>query len=227
MISRESPSSVREAYPRWAGLYRGETVVTTLEDRGVRDLGLDLDGRDLLDAGCGLGRRLAGALARRCVGIDVVPQMLTAGRAVWPHLHVAAGDLRDLPFADRTFDVVWCRLAIGHVPDLACAYRELARVTTPGGDLVVTDFHPDAVRAGHSRSFRDEEGNRVEVEHHRHDPADHVAVAERHGLALVERRDLPVGPPVRALYEAAGAAERYAQQEGLSLVLLLRFTRKR
>src|SRR5690606_10510343 len=94
-----------------------------------------------------------------------------------------------LPLRDGVFDLVWCRLVAGHIAGLPALYRELARVCRPGAVLVVTDFHPAAVRAGHERTFRDAAGRIHAVEHHVHEAEDHERAACAAGLALERRRD--------------------------------------
>jgi ubiquinone/menaquinone biosynthesis C-methylase UbiE len=53
-----------------------------------------------------------------------------------------------LPLGDGYFDLVVCALVLTHVPGLAAAIGDFARVLRPGGHLLVTDFHPDAVARG-------------------------------------------------------------------------------
>ncbi|HEX6908925.1 MAG TPA: class I SAM-dependent methyltransferase, partial [Longimicrobium sp.] len=146
------PLAPREAYRLWAPVYEGETAVSFVDDRLVGALTPPLRGRRLLDAGCGTGRRLRDAGdAALVAGADLTPEMLACGRRAdgpAPAL-LAAADVRALPFAARAFDVVWCRLVVGHLPTLHQAYGELARVCRPGGTVIVTDFHPEAARAGH------------------------------------------------------------------------------
>lgn len=215
----------RDGYRLWAPHYAAETAVSFLEDCLVAGMRLTLADRRLLDVGCGSGRRLAAAHAAGAtpaVGVDVTPEMLT--RALDERM-LAAADVRALPFATASFDVVWCRLVIGHVAELARAYAELARVCRPGGTVVVTDFHPDAAAAGHRRTFRDDTGAVREVEHHVHAPAAHRAAARAAGLARAARRDGAVGPAVRDFYAAAGRLDAYEAQRGLRIVLALAFQR--
>ncbi|MFW6079228.1 MAG: class I SAM-dependent methyltransferase, partial [Gemmatimonadota bacterium] len=195
-----------------------------------------------LDAACGTGRRVSGPhatrhgrrasvsgsadLPGRAVGVDLVHAMLAAGRRARPDgPAVACADLRALPFADRRFDVVWCRLALGHLGTLGTAYRELGRVCRRGGCVVVSDFHPEAAKTGHTRTFRDARGRLREVEHFVHAAADHRAAARAAGLTLDDRVDASVGPEVRPIYERAKALDRYRIHRGLPLVLALRFSR--
>ena len=215
--------SVREGYRLWAPDYERETAVSFLEDRIVAELTPPLAGRRLLDAGCGTGRRLRNADAALATGVDLTPEMLAAGGGDG----VAAADLRALPFPAASFDVVWCRLVVGHLADPAAAYAELARVCRPGGTVIVTDFHADAVAAGHRRTFRDEAGIVHEVEHHVHPPDAQVAFAAAAGLALVARRDGEVGMEMRPFYERAERLAAYVEQVGLRVVLALAFRRDR
>src|SRR6185437_4736414 len=63
-----------------------------------------------------------------------------------------------LPFADGSFDLVLCSQAIEHLLDPELGMRELARVLTPGGTLVLTtDNQRNLVtRAFYLGRFREE-----------------------------------------------------------------------
>ncbi len=216
--------AAREGYRLWAPDYERETAVSFLEDTLVAEMTPALGGRRLLDAGCGTGRRLrqGRADAALAVGVDLTPEMLAAGGEPG----VAAADLRALPFPAASFDVVWCRLVIGHLTDAAAAYAELGRVCQPGGTVLVTDFHADAVAAGHRRTFRDAAGTVREVEHHVHPSDEQIAMAAAAGLGLVDQREGRVGPEMRPFYEQADRLAAYEQQVGLRVVLALAFRRE-
>jgi malonyl-CoA O-methyltransferase len=212
-------------YALWAPTYAAETVVSALERAAVDSLDTPLAGRRLLDVGCGIARRLAPARdagALLVAGVDLTPEMLA--QAIGEPL-LAAADVRALPAADASFDVVWCRLVLGHLAALDAAYAELARVCAAGGDVVVTDFHADAAAAGHRRTFRDARGDVHQVEHHVHAPGAHRAAAERAGLAVQAIRDLVVDDSVRDYYERAGRLDVFERQRGLALVLALHLVR--
>jgi malonyl-CoA O-methyltransferase len=117
--------------------------------------------------------------------------------------------------------VIWCRLAAGHLSDIERLYSELARVARAGAHIIVTDFHPAAARAGHTRSFRDAHGQLHVIEHHIHDADAHVAAAGRAGLTLGACVEPVVGPEVQRFYAEAGRLNAYEQQQGLPLVLAL------
>jgi len=214
-----------EAYRLWAATYGAENAVSDLERRAAEALTPPLARVRLLDVGCGTGRRLdeARAAGARVVGVDLVEAMLRRAAVRELPGALAVADVRALPFPAARFDVVWCRLVLGHVPALEVAYAELARVLRPEGTLVVTDFHPAAARAGHQRTFRDAGGLLRAVEHHVHDPHEHLHAAAAAGLRPVGRDEPAVGPAVEAWYQAASALERYRADQGLPLVLALAF----
>jgi malonyl-CoA O-methyltransferase len=217
--------SVKEAYGLWSRSYADETAVSFLETGLAQALTGPLTGLRLLDAGCGTGRRLKGTGALLAVGVDVTPEMIAAGPRADAGVKTIVADVRDLPLADRSFDAIWCRLVIGHIPDCAPVYRELARVADAGARLVVTDFHPDAHAAGHRRTFR--HGGQVhEIEHYVHGLADHVAAARAAGWRLRETRDAVIGPETRPFYENAGRSALYAEHQGLAVVIGLAFERE-
>ena len=216
----------REGYRRWAPGYSEETAISHLDDQLVGAMTPSLTGLRLLDAGCGTARRLRGTGASLAVGVDLSPEMLAAGGVtVADGIETLVGDVRALPLPDASFDVVWCRLVIGHLPHCAPAYAELARVAAPGATVIVTDFHPAAWAAGHRRTFRDDKGVH-EVEHYVHDVAVQIETAAAVGLAIDEFREAPIGPAVRDFYVRAGRSALYAEHDGLPVVLALSFRRE-
>jgi demethylmenaquinone methyltransferase/2-methoxy-6-polyprenyl-1,4-benzoquinol methylase len=102
-------------------------------------------GEKVLDLGAGTGvsteeLALSGAYV---AGIDISLGMLGAGRQSRPHVPLVAGDALNLPFPDETFDAVTSSFVIRNIANTPEALRELARVTKPGGRLVICEFsHP-------------------------------------------------------------------------------------
>lgn len=217
-----------DAYRLWSETYDRENPLTTLDTIAARAFTPDLEDLDLLDAACGTARRLvfAGSPPRSAVGVDLVFEMLVRGRRDPARpAATARADVRALPFPDARFDVAWCRLAAGHLPSLGPLYAELARVLRPGGSAVVTDFHPEAVRRGHARVFRDAGGRRHEVEHVVHEAGAHEEAAGGAGFAFDAAGSLTVGVETRPFYERAGALDRFERDAGMPLLLALKFLR--
>lgn len=122
------------------------TVLSFGQDRAWRRatrLALALrPGERVLDVGAGTGVSTA-ELAQSgayVVGSDISLGMLVAGRRARPEVPLLAGDALALPFADATFDAVTISFALRNVTDTGAALRELARVTRPGGRMVICEF---------------------------------------------------------------------------------------
>ena len=73
-----------------------------------------------------------------CVAADFSVGMLAAGAG--RRVPKVAGDATRLPFADGVFDGVTISFGLRNVVDHSAALREMARVTRPGGRLVVCEF---------------------------------------------------------------------------------------
>jgi demethylmenaquinone methyltransferase/2-methoxy-6-polyprenyl-1,4-benzoquinol methylase len=78
-------------------------------------------------------------------GVHVVPAdfslgMVRVGQRRRPDLAFTAADATRLPFADASFDAVTMSFGLRNVVDVEAALREFARVTKPGGRLVVCEF---------------------------------------------------------------------------------------
>ncbi|MEV1333010.1 class I SAM-dependent methyltransferase [Micromonospora costi] len=122
-------------------------------------------GAVVVDVGCGTGRALpalrdAVGPHGTVVGLDVTPQMLAVARAAARRAgaHLVLGDSRRLPLPDGSVDAVFAAGLLTHLPDPEAGLRELARITRPGGTLVL--FHPSgraALAARHGRALRPDE----------------------------------------------------------------------
>ncbi len=105
----------------------------------IERLGL-LEGKRVLDAGCGKGR-YAALLKRRAPGADVTALDVSAEmlRHVPGGITTVQSSLLDMPFPAGHFDAVICVEALEHAVRIPEAVRELVRVLAPGGTLVIID----------------------------------------------------------------------------------------
>ena len=102
-------------------------------------LPLDLNNKELLDAGCGTGWTSLKASERGATvtSMDVGPDLLEQVKKKCKTKCVV-GSVLNLPFKDNTFDIVVSTEVIEHVTDPYLAIREMYRVLKPGGVLALT-----------------------------------------------------------------------------------------
>ena len=99
-----------------------------------------------LDIACGAGHtalRMA-QTARLVIAADIAPGMLEATRRLaaergLDNVLVHYADATALPFAEARFDLVTCRIAPHHFPDVPAFVAEAARALKPAGRLVLED----------------------------------------------------------------------------------------
>jgi SAM-dependent methyltransferase len=109
-----------------------------VESAAVLEAAGALGGARVLDVGCGTGR-LTGAIQQAgasVVGVDLDPDMLTVAAANLAGPRLVA-DAQRLPFATGAFDLTVPLTLLEFVDDPARVVAELARVTRPGGRLLI------------------------------------------------------------------------------------------
>lgn len=219
-MSANSAQVTRLAYERWAPNYPpvAHNPLMRAEEHAMLACWPQVAGAQALDLACGSGRylrQLAQGGARRVVAMDFCMPML---RQVAAAQRVCA-DMMALPFTDSSFDVVISGLALGHASDVQLWMTEVARVLTPGGTLLYSDFHPAAARAGLTRSFKDQDHQACTVPHHCFEADLQREALTRAGLQLQSMHDVRVGYELREPF--ARCEEFYERWHGLPVVLVV------
>jgi ubiquinone/menaquinone biosynthesis C-methylase UbiE len=187
-----------DAYRDWAATYDEPNALIVAEERAIGDVLDPLPVGRALDVATGTGR-----LARRLVDLkhDVVAvdrseSMLERARASVPEARLVQTDLTRLPFADGSFDLVTCALALTHVSDLRGAIGDIARVVAPGGAVAVSDISPVAVSTGGHAFFRREDDSRGVARNQAHWPGTYLDAARAAGLTVERCLDVLVDEDV-------------------------------
>jgi SAM-dependent methyltransferase len=101
----------------------------------------------LLDVGCGTGRfavLAAERLGARVWGVDPSAEMLAQARARGTRrVGWRQAEAERLPFKAGWFDAAHAHLVLHLLDDPEAGLRELARVLSPGGRLVIVTFRPE------------------------------------------------------------------------------------
>lgn len=204
-----------------------ETRNRPLYDQVAERLGLR-HGSALLDAGCGTG--LFAALATehgvRVTGLDAAPGLVAYARQRVPAADFVLGDIEDLPFPDRAFDVVTALNSIPYAADPHRAIAEIARVTAPTGRVVVTvgagseELGCAAMIDPLASAEQVPDWDRLDLR----DPDEARLAMKRAGLAIIEQSDVAFSCHFANVEEAiraqmpAGPVEAAARNSGREAV---------
>ena len=143
-------------------------------NRVLNDLGIPLQGKHIIDMGCGTGKvaehfiRMNRAIV---TGLDIAPGAVRTALKRSKNFNYndqfdgVAGDMECIPFQDKSFDFALVTTALHHVPNWRIAIEEMIRVAREG---IIIDESVDAavirlaVSLGFSSDFEEEQsGNRV------------------------------------------------------------------
>lgn len=96
----------------------------------------------VLDVGCGEGRfcRLLSKQGIRCVGLDPTASLIERARELG-HAEYVVSEAEQMPFDNDQFDLVIAYLSLIDIEDFQSAIQEIARVTVPGGSVLVANMN--------------------------------------------------------------------------------------
>jgi SAM-dependent methyltransferase len=159
-LSESSPvldkDLVRRRFARTAGSYASASrVEAEAASRMLERLEyVKLAPRRILDAGSGAARDAA-SLTRRYPGAAVLAvdsACATLPRPGWKQrvfgtkTNAVCADIERLPFAEGSFDLAWCNMALHWLNDPLAALRELERVLVPEGLVMLSTLGPDTLK---------------------------------------------------------------------------------
>lgn len=124
--------------------HSGHPISATRFWRATKWSASDLNGKWVLDVGCGAGRFAEVALkaGANLVALDYSSAIdaCYANLKSYPNLHAVQGDIYRLPFAKRSFDFIYSLGVLQHTPDVRNAFAALPPLLRSGGKLCV-DFY--------------------------------------------------------------------------------------
>ncbi|WP_413467369.1 class I SAM-dependent methyltransferase [Pleurocapsa sp. FMAR1] len=105
---------------------------------------------NVLDVACGTGELerllLQDNPQQRITGIDISEQMLKIAKQkllAYPQVFWKKASASELPFGDRSYDVVVCASSFHYFDDPIASLKEIKRVLKPGGRVIILDWCKD------------------------------------------------------------------------------------
>jgi ubiquinone/menaquinone biosynthesis C-methylase UbiE len=213
------------AYDIWSQTYdnQPDNLMLTLDEQICTELfgRVVSEGKVVADIGCGTGRHWEKLLRQRparLVGYDVSAGMLDRLQKKYPQAETHLfrdGLLSELPAG--SVHLVVSTLTIAHIPDIAAALAEWYRVLIPGGDLVITDYHPEALARGGDRTFSDGE-KLIAIRNYIYPVKKILTIAHQLGLQEVAVIDKRIDETMKPFYEKQHALATYHRFLGVPII---------
>ena len=139
-----------------------------IEQPAMRKLLTDLNGKAVLDLGCGYGHNCIDFVSRgasRVVGIDISEKMLSVAKEESAHEKISYLNMSmtDIAKLGEKFDFIYSSLAFHYVEDFDAFAKDMYSVLNDGGRLLFSQEHPIITSTvdGKGHFNKDENGDRI------------------------------------------------------------------
>ncbi len=222
-----------EAYKMWSSFYdnQPENAVLFLEEKLFTEMISQtlIENKIILDIGCGTGRHWSELLNHRpskLSGTDSSPEMLDKLKLKFPDAEVFISLNNSLAdFKDSSFNLIISTLTIGHIKEIENFFEQWDRVLQTGGEVFITDFHPEAFASGMKRTFMFQE-NLFEVKNYLHTQDFMKSIFSGLNWEIISVYNAVIDDEVRHLFEKQNYMDVYNKSKGKPLILGLRLVKK-
>lgn len=124
---------------RWALHPKPQATTAGVFEQKTGWTAWSVQGKTILDAGCGCGRfsQVAAAYGATVIGVDGSDKGIEAAAALVPEATFLQADLLQIPLADASVDMAFSIGVLHHTADAFKSFSEVARTVKPGGELAV------------------------------------------------------------------------------------------
>ncbi len=214
-----------EAYDHWALSYDSQpgNLMLDLDEQLTAGLlgELAIESRTIADVGCGTGRHWEKILSRkpgRLLGFDVSAGMLGMLQKKYPLAEtflLTDNYLQGLE--DESCNVIISTLTIAHIGDIRNALQEWHRVVKPGGDIIITDYHPAALAKGAKRTFRHND-ELIAIRNYIHTIEHLTEIARQLHLEVIRFTERKIDESVKEYYENQHAIALFERFYGIPII---------
>jgi ubiquinone/menaquinone biosynthesis C-methylase UbiE len=205
-----------EAYDIWAENYDAQpgNLMLDMDEAVFAELltELSLTGKSIADIGCGTGRhwpKMFRSKPGNLTGFDVSAGMLRRLEQKFPD--ASTYQITDNLFADipsATYDVIVSTLTVAHIENIEEALQAWSRILKHNSDIIITDFHPNALAFGGKRTF-EHHNTPISIQNFVHYVYDIEGILLKNGFHIVNKLERTVDESVKHYYEAKNALPVY------------------
>ncbi|HEV7780205.1 MAG TPA: class I SAM-dependent methyltransferase [Chitinophagaceae bacterium] len=222
VFRKQKISEPREAYDVWALAYDNQpgNLMLDLDEQITGEFlaTKDLAGKTVADIGCGTGRHWKKIVEKnpaRLAGFDVSTGMLKKLKEKFPASETFALKSNRLEGLDSaSCDIIISTLTIAHIENIGDAFSEWNRVLKPGGEIFITENHPEALARGGQRTFK-HEGKLISVRNHIHSLEKIRGLAGQLGWTEIRFTEKIIDDSVKSYYEQQNALPVFEKFRGV------------
>ncbi|MES2274841.1 MAG: class I SAM-dependent methyltransferase [Bacteroidota bacterium] len=186
----------------------------------------DLKNKNVADIGCGTGRhwhKIMQSQPQHLTGFDVSAGMLNRLKEKFPGAETQLITNDKLPnIPTDNFDVIVSTLTVAHIKNLDDALLNWCRIVKNSGDILITDFHPDALAMGGQRTFKHGNGH-IAVRNFVHKLPNIKAVLGLKNWQVVNEKQIVIDESLKHYYESQNALHVYDKFKGMPIIYGLHF----
>lgn len=213
------------AYDLWSEKYdyQADNLMLALDEEIFSGLmnSLNLQDKIIADIGCGTGRHWGKILEhqlRKLIGFDISEGMLKILQQKFPQSethHVINDELQELK--NESCDIIFSTLTIAHIKDAKKALQEWNRILKPGGEIIVTDYHPAALAKGGKRTFN-HNSKTIAVKNYVHPIEKIKEIAGQLNLKVLRLVERSIDERVKPFYEKQNALPVFEVWKGTPII---------
>lgn len=175
----------------------------------------------ILDYGCGTGRNWPDLLKycpKKIIGCDISEKMLGILKSKFDNAETYLINDDKLAFLkNNSADIIISTLVIAHLKNLKKVFFEWDRVLKSTGRIIITDFHPELLTAGGSRTFKHKSAS-VTIENYVHPIAEIESLLFPYGFRTVKLIEKKIEPDIKHFYKMNNALHIYEKFEGAPFI---------
>lgn len=222
---RSKDTEPEMAYNLWAPSYdsQPDNLMLALDEEVFSGLlnHINIKNKIIADVGCGTGRHWGKILdnePKKLFGFDVSEEMLKILKQKYPlaetHL-IINNKLQQLK--NESCDCIISTLTIAHIQNAEEAITEWNRVLKPGGQMIITDYHPLALEKGGKRTFRHNDQT-VAVKNYVHTLENLKSIARQLDLEVLRLMEKSIDESAKPYYEKQNALPVFEIWKGVPII---------
>lgn len=224
MLLLRKQQEPRKAYDLWSEQYdeQPDNLMLALDEDIFSNLitFASLKDKTIADIGCGTGRHWKQLLKyrpARLIGLDISKGMLQHLNEKYPFTETRLISHSTLPLQNNSFDMIISTLVIAHIRKIKKAFYEWNRVLKSGGEIIITDYHPELLGKGGDRTFL-YHGKLIAVKNYIHSIEEIRRLAEIMNWQIREFTERKIDEKVARYYEEKGATSIFKKFQGTPLI---------